>query len=168
MAVSVFGNPITNSTLEGTPEFAGKKDIQKIDRARAALNLKNSDGKQDSCLKHLEKLKEKLGIIDGVATLCCVYNATGETVKFVTHHDWVGQNEVPPYPAEIENGQWAVFVHVRNIQVIPGGSVGAIVYRSKNPFGVDCDWMMAWNNPSDLRSLHNTVSCYNFFNSLIS
>ncbi|KAH7521381.1 hypothetical protein FEM48_Zijuj07G0027100 [Ziziphus jujuba var. spinosa] len=113
MAVSVFDNPITNSTLERTPEFTGKKNIQKIDRACAALTIINSD------------------------------------VNFVTHHDWVGENGLPLYPTVIENGQSGGYLHVtKSSVIIPPGKVrvsaGAVVYR-----GVDCDVLLAWNNPSD-------------------
>ncbi|KAH7521385.1 hypothetical protein FEM48_Zijuj07G0027500 [Ziziphus jujuba var. spinosa] len=146
MAVSVFGNPITNSTLEHTPEFAGKKNIQKIDRARAALSIINSDGKHGSSLQHVENLKEKLGTIAGVnvVTIGSVSNATGDTVSFVTHHDWVGENALPPYLKVIENGQSGGFLHVTKSNVIippckVRGSTGAVVYRGQNVFGVDCD-----------------------------
>ncbi|KAH7521383.1 23 kDa jasmonate-induced protein [Ziziphus jujuba] len=156
MAVSVFGNPITNSTLERTPEFAGKKNIQKIDRARAALSSINSDGKHGNSLQHVENLKETLGTIAGVnvVTIGSVSNATGDTVSFVTHHDWVGENALPPYPKVVENGQSGGFLHVTKSNVIipPGkgrGSAGAVVYRGQNVFGVDCDVLLAWNNPSD-------------------
>ncbi|KAH7521379.1 hypothetical protein FEM48_Zijuj07G0026900 [Ziziphus jujuba var. spinosa] len=152
MAVSVFGNPITNSTLEGRPEFAGKKDIQKIDRARAALNSINSDDTQENSLQHVEKLKEKLGNTTsvGVVTFGIVSNATGDPVKYVTHHDWLGKIAPPGYPQVIENGQSGGFLHVAEINVIiPPGSVGAVVYRSQSREVINCDFMLAWNNPSD-------------------
>ncbi|XP_060675778.1 uncharacterized protein LOC132805044 [Ziziphus jujuba] len=105
MGDAVFGNPITNSTL-GLPDFLDKKNIQRIDRARMALNMKNAEKKNAKALQYLEKLKEQ---------------------------------------SEIANGQWAAFMHVSK----PVHSIGAVVYSGKDPQGVDCYWMVSWDNPND-------------------
>lgn len=44
MASNVFGNPITNATLEAMPEYIGKK-ITRADRAHVAWNMRNAEGK---------------------------------------------------------------------------------------------------------------------------
>jgi len=73
-----------------------------------------------------------------------IHNRTGEPLKCVTHHDYKGQVE-PPYPAEISPGQLAEFPHHGSVGN-PSQSIGAVVYRCKNPAGQECDWMMSWLN----------------------
>ncbi|KAH7536934.1 hypothetical protein FEM48_Zijuj03G0038900 [Ziziphus jujuba var. spinosa] len=142
MGDAVFGNPITNSTL-GLPDFLDKKNIQRIDRARMTLNMKNAEEKNAKALQYLEKLKEQSEV--GLGTLCLLYNATGDAISYVTHKNWHGRIGASPYPMQIANGQWAAFMHVSK----PVHSIGAVVYRGKDPQGVDCDWMVSWDNPND-------------------
>ena len=42
MGSNVFGNPITNKTLEQMPDYIGKK-ITRKDRAEVAMNMKNAE-----------------------------------------------------------------------------------------------------------------------------
>nr|XP_048318976.1 23 kDa jasmonate-induced protein-like [Ziziphus jujuba var. spinosa] len=143
--MGVFGNPVTDETLEGLPRYDGKQ-IGPIDRARVALNWKNAEGKDVRALQHAENLMEKCGV--DVATLCLIYNATGGTVEYSGHKDWEGHLGAAPYPIMIENGQWGVFLHLQN----PGsdaGCVGAVVYRGTNAENEDCDWMLAWRLRKD-------------------
>ncbi|RXH97450.1 hypothetical protein DVH24_007796 [Malus domestica] len=81
MASNVFGNPITNATLEGIPEYIGK-GIDKKDRAHVAMYKKNDEGKAVDARKHVENLKKQYG--NGVSAYCLVYNATGDTITYVT------------------------------------------------------------------------------------
>ncbi|XP_038880403.1 23 kDa jasmonate-induced protein-like [Benincasa hispida] len=143
MADNVFGNPITNSTLEAMPEYEGKT-ITRQDRAHVALNMKNAQGKDKAAQDYVENLRIKWG--DGVATLCVVYNATGDTIKFVCEYSWHGHIGSSPYPYEIANGQWGAFLHVKTAYGM-AGSAGAVVYRGLNNFDTSCDWMVAWSNP---------------------
>ncbi|GLT95608.1 hypothetical protein SLE2022_132810 [Rubroshorea leprosula] len=103
---------------------------------------------------YVEELKKQWG--NGVSTLCLVYNATADTVKFVSSHDWSGQLGPAPYPSEIANGQWGAFLHVKRDK-IPEGSNAAVVYRGKNEIGSECDWMVAWDNPLNKVSSVNKV-----------
>lgn len=84
---------------------------------------------------------------EGVSTCCRVYNATGDTVKFITNYDWNGHIE-GTYPQEILNGRWGVFQHGKTTGESSGSSAG-VVYRGKNRDGSDNDWMLAWSNPGD-------------------
>lgn len=153
MASNVFGNPITDSTLEGMPQYAGKT-ITRTDRASAALNMKNAGNKDTNARTFVENLKKQWG--DGVSTLCLVYNATGDTVKFAANHDWYGHIGPSPFPVEIQNGQWGGYLHVK-ISGEATGSSAAVVYRGKNEAGVECDWMLSWSNPWNRLSSDNTV-----------
>ncbi|KAK1271251.1 hypothetical protein QJS04_geneDACA007429 [Acorus gramineus] len=151
MAYNVSGNPITNSTLEGMPEYAGKT-ITRTDRAHVAMNMKNAANKDVNARQYVENLKKSWGT--GVSTLCLLYNATGDTVTFVTSHDWHGHIGPSPYPTEIANGQWGGFLHVKTSGTATGSSAG-VVYHGKNEAGVRCDWMMAWSNPWDRNLFDN-------------
>ncbi|GKV29041.1 hypothetical protein SLEP1_g38014 [Rubroshorea leprosula] len=122
MANKVFGNPITDGTLKGMPEYKGKQ--------------------------------QKWG--NGVSTLCLVYNATGDSIKFVTSHDWWGNLGPAPYPLEIANGQWGAFLHVKRVITLDGSNA-AVVYRGKNETGHECDWMVAWDYPWNKISYGNKV-----------
>ncbi|KAF3448177.1 hypothetical protein FNV43_RR08888 [Rhamnella rubrinervis] len=142
MGDGVFGIPVTNTTLESLPEYEGNTKLKPIDRARVALNLKNSDGKNESALKYLLDLKETCGV--DVGTLCLVYNATGDTLKYSQKKDWAGHIGSSPYPIQIANGQWGAFLHV--IGKASSQSIGAVAYHGKDADAADCDWMVAWNN----------------------
>ena len=128
IAVRVFGTPITNGT--------------RTQRALAAKNNQNTDGKLDQVLQ-VSNQSQKVGIAaTGSTTFGRIYNATGQTVTYVTTHDWEG-NISGPYPVEIQNGQWAVFEHVDNRRTNRKGSVAAVVYNIEDC----CDFMISWNNP---------------------
>ncbi|KAH7510582.1 hypothetical protein FEM48_ZijujUnG0110400 [Ziziphus jujuba var. spinosa] len=142
MGDAVFGNPIRNSTLRGLLEFEDDYNITSIDRARVALNMKNAEEKNVRALQYLENLKENCGV--DLGTLCLLYNATGNTIKFVTHKNWYGNIGASPYPMEIANGQWGAFLHVKRNP--DPNSDGAVVYRGKDPTEVECDWMVSWHN----------------------
>ncbi|KAK8918642.1 hypothetical protein KSP39_PZI022150 [Platanthera zijinensis] len=143
MASNVFGNPITNATLEGMPEYQGKT-ITRKDRAHVALNMKNAQGKDWNARQYVENLKARWGT--GVSTLCVVYNSTGDALTFVTSHDWYGHIGPAPYPVRIENGQWGAFLHVKTSGAATGSSA-AVVYRGQNDAGAYNDWMMSWSTP---------------------
>ncbi|KAK8923429.1 hypothetical protein KSP39_PZI019053 [Platanthera zijinensis] len=150
MASNVFGNPITNATLEGMPEYQGKT-ITRKDRAHVALNMKNAQEKDRNARQYVENLKARWGT--GVSTLCVVYNSTGDALTFITAHDWHGHIGPATYPVRIENGQWGGFLHVKTSGAATGSSAAA-VYRGKNDAGADCDWMLSWSTPWD-RNLYN-------------
>ncbi|XP_076945111.1 23 kDa jasmonate-induced protein-like [Bidens hawaiensis] len=134
-AVRVFGNPITQGT--------------RAQRAQAAQNYQNADGKLDQVLQ-ISSQSQKTATGRGPATVSTtfgrLYNATGETITKVTAHDWQG-NVVWHYPVHIQNGQWAIFEHVGTsigpFLSLCKGSIAAVVYDIQN-----CtDAMIAWNNP---------------------
>ncbi|CAL5324157.1 unnamed protein product [Camellia sinensis] len=152
MASNVFGIPITDATLRVIPEYERRA---RKDRAHVALEMKKAENKDVIAREYVENLKRQWGT--GVSTLCLVYNATGGTVTFVTHHDYWGHiGEAAPYPVEIANGQWGAFLHVKTTGTATG-STAAVVYRGKNEDGADCDWMFAWSNPWDRACWNNTV-----------
>ncbi|KAK1271557.1 hypothetical protein QJS04_geneDACA013022 [Acorus gramineus] len=153
MAYNVFGNPITNSTLEGMPEYNGKT-ITRKDRAHVALNMKNAADKDVNARQYVENLKARWGT--GVSTLCLLYNATGDTVTFVTSHDWHGHIGPAPYPTEMANGQWGGFLHVKTSGAATGSSA-AVVYHGMNGAGNGCDWMASWSNPWDRNRYNNSA-----------
>ncbi|KAI8031730.1 hypothetical protein LOK49_LG01G02719 [Camellia lanceoleosa] len=135
------------------PEYADKK-ITRTDRAHVALNMKNAENKDRNARQYVENLKAQWGV--GVSTLCLVYNATGDRVKFITSCDYWGHCGPAPYPVEIANGQWGAFLHVKRTGTATG-STAAVVYRGKNQADNTCDWMLAWSNPWN-RTWDNTVS----------
>ncbi|XVF05200.1 hypothetical protein REPUB_Repub05bG0151400 [Reevesia pubescens] len=141
--VYVFGKPITDETLKAMVEYHGKT-ITLEDKARVALMMKNSQDEDVKVRQQVEKLMEKEGA--GVTTVCLIYNATGDTLTLVSHHDWSGQIGFTPYPPRIENGQWGMFLHVNDSAKSDAASAGAVVYRGKNRNGKDRDWMQAWIN----------------------
>ncbi|XP_010920412.2 23 kDa jasmonate-induced protein [Elaeis guineensis] len=154
MASNVFGNPITDQTLRGLPEYKDKPVITATDRATVALNMKNAGNKDVNARKFVENLKERYG--NGVSTLCLVYNATGGTLNFVLSHDWHGHIGESPYPQQIDNGQWGAYLHVHTSGAAVGSSA-AVVYRGKNEGGTTCDWMFGWSNPWNRWGNDNTV-----------
>lgn len=144
-AVRVFGKPITHGT--------------RTQRALAAKNYQNADGKLDKVLQ-VSNQSQKLAAAGAgnVATVSTtfgrVYNATGETVTYVTAYDWEG-NVSGQYPVNIQNGQWAVFEHVGTRRPDRKGSVAALVYNVEDC----CDSMIAWNNPWKKSGNNNTAYC---------
>ncbi|XP_060675781.1 uncharacterized protein LOC132805046 [Ziziphus jujuba] len=69
MGDGLFGNPITNTTLEGLPDYENKKNIERKDRARVALNMKNATEKSMRAVQYLQNMKEQCdGELGG--TLC--------------------------------------------------------------------------------------------------
>lgn len=138
-AVRVFGRPITDGT--------------RAQRARAALNNQNTGGKLDQVLlftNQSQKVAAGPAIVSN--TFGRLYNSTGEPLCYVTEHDWEGK-VVGGYPVNIQNGQWAVFLHLGT--KVGKGSVAAVVYQIKDVG----DAMVAWNNPWKTASGgSNTVS----------
>nr|XP_008348390.2 23 kDa jasmonate-induced protein-like [Malus domestica] len=153
MTYNVFGNPITDETLKGMPEYADKQ-IERLDRAHVALNMKNAVEKDFNARTYVEKLKEQYG--DGVSTLCLVYNATGDTISYANKKDWYGHIGNAPYPPLIANGQWGAFLHVKTAGA-SSGSTAAVVYQGLNHVSNECDWMLSWSNPWDRTSSDNKV-----------
>ncbi|VVA29123.1 PREDICTED: 23 kDa jasmonate-induced [Prunus dulcis] len=142
MAYNVFGNPIQNSTLKGMPEYK-LKAIQRNDRAKVALQMKNVGDKDLKALTFVENLKKQHG--DGISTLCLIYNATGDTLTYSISKDWCGHIGHFPYPTLIANGQWGAFLHVQKLGT-PEGSVATVVYNGKNKDGEDRGRLLAWSN----------------------
>ncbi|XP_068336471.1 23 kDa jasmonate-induced protein-like [Pyrus communis] len=149
MADNVFGNPITDDTLKGMPDYSGK-EITRLDRAHVALNMKNAGEKNVNARNHADKWKKQYGIG------CVVYNATGDMIKFHATHDWHGHIGEGPYPQEILNGQWGAFSHVHT-NLAAAGSNAAVVYRGVNNAGSECDWMLSWSNPFNSIKYDNKV-----------
>ncbi|XP_024964417.1 23 kDa jasmonate-induced protein-like [Cynara cardunculus var. scolymus] len=144
-AVRVFGKPITHGT--------------RTQRALAAKNYQNADGKLDQVLRvSNQSLKAAAGVGNAATvstTFGRVYNATGETVTYVTAYDWEG-NVSGTYPVNIQNGQWAVFEHAGTRGPNRQGSVGALVYGIKDT----SEFMISWNNPwKNSRGNSNTAYC---------
>ncbi|KAH7533573.1 hypothetical protein FEM48_Zijuj04G0145700 [Ziziphus jujuba var. spinosa] len=142
----VFGNPITNETLKAMPEYANKETITGEDRAQVALNLR------DNVVKFAEELLEQSFGPGDVKTIGIIYNATGHTLKYTFNHDWCGHVD-KSYPKEIENGQFATFLHVGDhpkgfaLCTSPKESIGAVAYFANNGLrGGFCNWIFAWYN----------------------
>ncbi|KAI3505700.1 hypothetical protein L1887_27879 [Cichorium endivia] len=142
-AVEVFGKPITDGTH--------------IQRALAAKNCPNADGKLDQVLLAINQQQKAAAgnAATKSTTFGRIYNATGYTINFVTAHHWSG-NIARQYPVTLENGQWAVFQHVGTRGPNRQGSVAALVYNIE-----DCgDSMIAWNNPwKTAKGGNNTAYC---------
>ena len=143
-AVRVFGTPITHGT--------------RAQRALAAKNNQNAGGKLDQVLL-LSNQSQNAAVGGGNVSILSttygkVYNATGETMTYVTEHDWEGK-VVGSYQVIIQNGQWAVFKHA-GTDHRHKGSVAAVVYN----FEDTCDSMISWNNPwKTAHGGRNTAYC---------
>lgn len=143
-AENCFGEIVDNNKLDELTRYTGKPKTQE-DRARVAWSLISDGDKQGRASRYVENLKAVYG--NGQSTLCLVYNATGDTLAYVTNHDWYGYiGSKVGYPAEIGNGQWAAFHHVHR-QGEPSGSAGAVVYRGKKKDGQAQDYMLSWSTP---------------------
>uniref|UniRef100_A0A251SVA3 Uncharacterized protein n=2 Tax=Helianthus annuus TaxID=4232 RepID=A0A251SVA3_HELAN len=140
-AVRVFGRPITQGT--------------RTQRAQAAKNYQNADGKLDQVLQaSIHSQKAAAGGANAATvstTLGRIYNATGDPVTYVTAYDWEGKM-IGQYPVNIQNGQWAIFEHVGTRGSNRQGSIGALVYNIQEC----CDSIIAWNNPWNRK---NTAYC---------
>ncbi|GAV91836.1 hypothetical protein CFOL_v3_35222 [Cephalotus follicularis] len=142
MSSNVFGNPVTDGTLEAMAEYENVT-ITRTDRAYVALNLKNAEDKDVNALQYARNLAQQYG--SGINTLCLIYNATGDIVELAEEHDWAGVVWKSPCPQVIANGQWGAFLHAEKSS---DGSCGAVVYRGKRVDDQQSDWMMSWYNPS--------------------
>ncbi|CAL5381314.1 unnamed protein product [Camellia sinensis] len=140
MALIVLGNPITEETLKGMPEYRNKTTITRTDKARMALIMK--DVAEAQALKCVENLKKEDCDRGTVTTIGKIYNATGGTMKFSVKHDFSGK--IGTCPVKIENGQFGVFK-----QTGKDGSCGAVVYWGTNKNGKACDWMFSWSHPTN-------------------
>ncbi|KNA10107.1 hypothetical protein SOVF_147470 [Spinacia oleracea] len=138
-----FGSVVDDEKLDEMERYIGKTKTQE-DRAREAMHLINEDDKNSKAEAYAESVKEYYG--SGVSTMCMVYNATGDTLTYVTDNDWYGFISRTPYPTEIGNGQWAAFQHVHNTGA-SSGSEAAVVYRGKNKDGHERDFMLSWSTP---------------------
>ncbi|CAD6270081.1 unnamed protein product [Miscanthus lutarioriparius] len=143
-AENCFGEVVDNKMLDEVARYTGRPKTQE-DRARVAWSLITHDDKKGNASKRVDVLKAMYG--NGQSTLCLFYNATGDTLRYVTNHDWYGYiDSRAEYPAEVGNGQWAAFLHVHR-QGEPSGSVGAVVYRGKKKDGQFQEYMLAWSTP---------------------
>ncbi|KAH7536690.1 23 kDa jasmonate-induced protein [Ziziphus jujuba] len=142
MADNLFGKPVTDATVKFY--YPHKKVITAKDRAQVAFQLKEADEKSVNADKYVENLKERYG--NGIATLVTIYNATGGTLVRYKDYDFHGHIGEVPYPNEIQNGQWAAFLHVHTAWTLRGSSA-AIVYSGSNNAGDKVAWLNAWSNP---------------------
>ncbi|KAH9622578.1 hypothetical protein KSS87_001765 [Heliosperma pusillum] len=155
-ATNVFGSPITDKTVRELPQYAGRRRITSKDRAVVAFAREAEDGKDVKAREYVNWLKMKYK--DEHSTIGLFYNATGCTLNFSVYKDWHGYFNEGLYPKSVENGQWGVFVHMHEDSIVDrGGSSGAIVYSGENAFGDECDWMLAWDNPSVVNQAHTKV-----------
>lgn len=146
MAHMVFGNPITDETLKGMPEYLNKTTITLTDKAHVALIMKNVAEAQ--AFEYMENLKKEECDCDGVITLGRIYNATGGTITYSVKHDFSGKLAAQSTcPGKIENGQYGVFKH-EETSGKNRGSCGAVVYWGTNKADKACDWMFSWSNPT--------------------
>ncbi|KAH7515064.1 hypothetical protein FEM48_Zijuj11G0156400 [Ziziphus jujuba var. spinosa] len=106
MASNVFGNPITNQTLEAMPKYQGKETTA-VHKAYEAPIMKNIDNEDVNARKFVESLKPKYNVV--VTTTCLICIATGKRLTFVGSNDWQGHVGDSPYPLLLENGQWVHF-----------------------------------------------------------
>lgn len=104
-----FGDVVDDETLEKMERYIGQPITQE-DRTREAIDLIYEDGKSIKAETYLDELKKYGGSL--VSTLCSIYNATGDTLYYVSDHDWWGYMGRTPYPMMIGNGQWAAFHHI--------------------------------------------------------
>ncbi|KAM0911668.1 hypothetical protein ACQ4PT_013288 [Festuca glaucescens] len=139
-----FGEVVNNCKLDQMVRYVGKPKTQE-DRAREAWNLMNEDKKNEKAYRYVHGVQAWYDEAKH-STLCVVYNATGDTLYYVTDHDWCGNLGRTPYPTEIGNGQWAAFHHMHPSSV-RAGSQAAVVYRAKNRDGIDLDCVLAWSTP---------------------
>ncbi|KAI8025759.1 hypothetical protein LOK49_LG02G01809 [Camellia lanceoleosa] len=143
----VFGDPITEETLRGMPEYKNKTTITRTDKARVALSTK--DAAEAQAFEYIEKLKREGCECDEVITLGRIYNATGGTITNSVKLDFSGKSdEQSTYLVKIENGQCGVFRHGETGG--KNGSRGVVVYCGKNKDEKACDWMLSWSNPNPI------------------
>lgn len=150
-----FGIPITDQTLKQMSKYRGK-EITQEDRAREAMRLIHAEDKNISALQHALDLKYSYG--NGVATLCLIYNGTGNTVELVEEKNWSGYIYKETPPKSFQNGQWLAFLHAHpTSQAV--GSKSARVYRGKNIKGEVRDYMICWSTPwtTDQNSAYTEV-----------
>ncbi|KAK9735896.1 hypothetical protein RND81_04G236100 [Saponaria officinalis] len=121
MASNVFGTPVTDATLMGMTEYHDKP-IEAVHRAKVALEMKNSEGKDKEARSYIESVQEA---IERKGVKCFIYNATGGPLKLITAFEYTGCVSESPYPNVIQNGQWAAFVHEKN----SNASSGAVIYE---------------------------------------
>ncbi|XP_060675560.1 23 kDa jasmonate-induced protein [Ziziphus jujuba] len=100
------------------------KEITAKDRAQVAFQLKEADQKSENA-----------------------------DIRY-KDYDFHGHIGEAPYPNEIQNGQWAAFLHVHTSGTLRGSSA-AIVYSGRNSAGDKIAWLNAWSNP-----FHGTNCAY--------
>lgn len=142
MAGNVFGNPVNNAFVKSV--YPNVEEITPELRAKVAVQYMSADGRNVDCKNFVHNIQKQIS--DKISTLCMIFNATGDTLTYVDHHDWEGRIYKTPVPVIVQNGQWAGFVH-KHYSVPETGSESAIVFRGKNSAGNACDWMLSWSNP---------------------
>ncbi|KAJ1256598.1 hypothetical protein BS78_05G255100 [Paspalum vaginatum] len=143
---------LTSSSLQCC-HGGGDKFVLRAQENRAwlAMGCIDDDDKKGQAFRYVAALKDKYGN-DGASTLCLVYNATGDTLRYAASNNLFddsglfSQEEGYYPPAEIGNGQWAAFLHVHKASS-GESSTGAVVYRGKNKRGQDRDFLLAWDTP---------------------
>ncbi|XP_073111354.1 23 kDa jasmonate-induced protein-like isoform X2 [Elaeis guineensis] len=117
---NVFGNPITDETLRGMPEYKEKPEITATERAKVALNMRNAGDKHVEAHEFVEGLKDDCG----------------GRLDFVPS----GHIGASPYPQQINNGQWGAYLHVDSKGAAVGSSA-AVVYWGKMKVQRPVTWL---------------------------
>nr|XP_043615399.1 23 kDa jasmonate-induced protein-like [Erigeron canadensis] len=112
-------------------------------KAQFSYKMMNHGNKYDNALRFVKDLKAQWG--KGNATLCLLYNATGETLAYMTSRNWCGDIGPSPYPTIILNGQWGAYLHTKTGKT--SGCAAAVVYRGKYSDNAFCDYMITWSLP---------------------
>ncbi|KAL4574700.1 hypothetical protein LXL04_021536 [Taraxacum kok-saghyz] len=149
-AQNLFGEPIGDKTM-----IQMGLDPTRENKARVAYKMMKHDNKYEKALCFVKDLKAKWG--NGIMTLCMIYNATGETLTYVTSRNRYGDIGPSPYPIIIMNGQWGAYLHNKTQSMC--GSVAAVVYRGKYSDNSFCDRMITWSNRWQRITQGNAAYC---------
>ncbi|GJZ24832.1 hypothetical protein Tco_0562291 [Tanacetum coccineum] len=144
--INVFGSPVT----EGN----------RLERAVKAKHDPYAGNKRELARDYVRQQKSDFG--SGIVTHCIFYNATGETLFYNDkRHSFSGDFYGSLPPMEVQNGQWGAFLHVKSIPLLPGNSMGYVIYRVKGIHDEGfCSSLIGWDTPWNHEKTHAFCHVY--------
>jgi hypothetical protein len=136
----IVGNHITSELVKYDPRYQGREVTPKI-LSEYTLESKSDPDRDAVALGKVNAMKEEYGT--GVCTLVRIYNATGDSLKYVVDHDWHGNIWKYPYDDIILNGQWSCFLHAHTYM----GNYGTCAALILRDAVVAQDVFLGWQSP---------------------
>ena len=160
----VIGNAVTASHLVADPGYS-QLDIrteQVTTKQLSEFTLKQKSKEDFNALGKVNDIKREYGI--GTSSLVRIYNASGHTLSFRRQGpDWYGHMYKYPADSEILNGQWSVFLHVKDF-LKPNGSESCVVYTIQEDVDIFMGWMVPLHQSIWIPTVHVEMNASGHWN----